>query len=75
MMDSNRMTENNRDMKPDMYAQVRTTKLINDVKPVGDISDVDASVFDELDERFLTLVLVCISDSVVKNPEPSFTVD
>ncbi len=69
------MTENNRDIKPDIYAQVKTTKLINDVRPVGESNDDVANIFDELDKRFFELTFVLSSDSVVNIPEPSLTVD
>jgi hypothetical protein len=69
------MTENNRDIKPDIYAQVKTIKLINDVRPVGESNDDVASIFDELDKRFFELILVLPSDSVVNSPLPLLTVD
>ena len=36
------MTENKRDINPEIYAHVKTMKLINDVRPVGESND-DAS--------------------------------
>ena len=53
MIDSKRMTENKRDIKPDIYAHVKTTNVINDVRPVGESKELVCNGFDELDRRSL----------------------
>jgi hypothetical protein len=58
-----------------MYAHVKTTNVINDVRPVGESNDDDANIFDELDVRLFELTLFETSDSVVNISEPSLTAD
>lgn len=58
-----------------MYAHVKTMKVINDVRPVGEMNDVDGNVLDEFDKPLLEWTSFGSGDSVDEIAELSLTID